>query len=355
MTIDAHIKAAQAIWRRVDAESRNITPAEASQVQRHLDQADALKRQAGLGLDFGPPSDGWAQVASAIATERKGHLEVPTGSLLQKAGPIRRKDVTATDFVQGVRRDLPGLAALGRDQRFLFPHLPITPVTGELSVSDFRQTGSRTVNGAIERDLTSVSEKSTLDLAVEYVTEPLKQVAVLIDAVPNALLEASAALRVFLEQEAAFQLSKAIDAHAVHAIEFSPHPFNAEGSTLIQRIRNAIGAHRALGFDPRILAVSGHTAAELDLQLESGGYVFPVQGLGGSSPLFGETVVEIANLVDPLLIDGAALGTLALGPTKIDIDGSTGFSTNTSSIRLEASVLLVIRNAQAVYEVAVGS
>lgn len=67
-------------------------------------------------------------------------------------------------------------------------------------------------------------------------------------------------------------------------------------------------------------------AAELDLQLTGGGYLFPIQSIGGSSPVFGQTVVE----VDPLLIDVSALGSLMLGPTKVDVDTSVGFTTNTS-------------------------
>jgi hypothetical protein len=139
-------------------------------------------------------------------------------------------------------------------------------------------------------------------------------------------------------------LSKAIDAHCVHAIEFSNHPFDAVGPTLIARLRNAVGAHRTLGYAPTVAAVSSASAAELDLTLTGGGYEFNTQVYGSAGPLFGLQLVEIPSIVDPLLIDGPALGTLALGPTRVDVDSSTGFTRNTSSLRFEASVLMVIRN-----------
>jgi hypothetical protein len=328
-----------------------------------MDEVRRIGRQIGVSSDSGATADpnvvlgdGWAMVAEAIASKRQRHFEVPTTALLQKAAPgPRTKDLTSNDLIEGVQRQLPSFSVLGQDARFLYPHLPSTPVSGELSVSDFRQTGSRTVNGDVERELTATGEKATLDLEVSFFSEPLKQVAIVVEAIPNALLEGVSSLRTFLQTECQFQLSKAIDAHVVDAITFSDHPFDAEGSGPLTRIRNAVAAHRQFGYNPTIAAVSPATAAELDLTLTGGGYEFNVQRYGSSSPLFSLGVVEIPGLVDPFLIDPLAIGTLALGTTKVDVDQSSGFTVNTSTLRAEASVLFVLRNPQAIYEIGITS
>src|SRR5207249_8823996 len=51
----------------------------------------------------------------------------------------------------------------GMDLRFLFPSFPRTPLEhGELAIWDYRQKGSRTVTGEIERDPVAATEKATL-------------------------------------------------------------------------------------------------------------------------------------------------------------------------------------------------
>ena len=372
--IKSHVDDARDIFRRRDVEQRQLTPDERVEVEQHIAAVDKLKAQrdahAGveeLGRNIGTESyvsstdpnashgDGWAQVARALGKGQK-HVEVPTASLLTKrAGSFRRKDLSETDLVEGVVATIPGFAVLGADRRFLYPHLQMKRVNNELSVSDFRQTGSRSVSGDVERELTGTGSKATLDLEVKYVTQPLKQVAIIIEDVPNALLQGVGALQPFLASEAQYQLSVAIDNHVIQAIEFSDHPFDAEGEGPIARIRNALAAHRALGYNPTVAAVSPGTAAELDLTLTGGGYEFNTQSYGSAGPLFGLELVEVATVVDPLLIDPTAIGVLALGPTKVDVDQSSGFSENLSSVRVEASVLFVQRVTEAVYEIGIAS
>jgi hypothetical protein len=226
-----------------------------------------------------------------------------------------------------------------------------------LTVSDFRQTGSRTVHGSVERELTATSEKATLDLQLIHETANLKQVAIVIEEVPNALLEGLSALTAFLNSEARFQLDKAIDAHVIDAIETSDHPIDAVGEGTVARIRNAISDHRLLGYSPTIAAVPPEVATELDLlAFEAGGYVFDVHRLGSSSPLFGLQIVEVPGVEDSFLIDPVAHGVLCLGQAVVDVDqGGPGFTKNVSTIRVECSVLYVVRNPQAAYEVGIYS
>ena len=125
---------------------------------------------------------------------------------------------------------------------------------------------------------------------------------------------------------------------------------NQEGSTAVEQIRRAIGDHRAAGYNPTVLAVDPTTAADLDLFATGAdnAFAFPLGSYGASSPLFDLAVAENAGVTDPTLIDPLAVGTLCLGPTAIEVDRSHGLTKNTSIVRLEASVLMVVRNPEAI-------
>jgi hypothetical protein len=373
---DALLDECAEIFNAADAEDRELDPDERSIVESHLKRAKVAQKRiqsqpindeinllfgrldgGPVGTDLTMPGGsgvGWGAVAKGLSGKQSAKVEVPTESLLTKAdAPMRRKDVTpSADIEQGTAVSLGTFMTLGADRRFLYQYLNSTPVGNELSVNDFRQVGSRTVTGDVERELTATTEKATLDLEVSFVNSPLKQVAVVIDNVPNALLDALGPLQVFLSAEAQFQLGLSIDVHCLTALENAPHTFNAEGTGLITRIRNAIGDHRTEGYNPTLLAVNPTDGAALDLTAFDAGYQFNVAAYGSSSPLFSQNVVEVPRVVDPLLIDPLAVGTLALGQTSVEVDRSAGFTKNLSIVRLEASVLMVVRNGAGVYEIA---
>jgi hypothetical protein len=140
------------------------------------------------------------------------------------------------------------------------------------------------------------------------------------------------------------------------AIETSDHPVDAQGEGAIARLRNAVASHRTLGYNPNLAVVSPETAADLDLTAFDSGYQFPLQRYGSSSPLFSLTVVENPNVDDDaILLDTGAVGTLCLGNAKVDVDQSAGFTKNLSTLRVELSVLFVLRSPQAIFEVGVCS
>ena len=293
-------------------------------------------------------------MAKAIS-EKQYRVELPAEQIAAKAAPVRGKELAVTDAVEGSVLQIPAYMPLGIDRRFLYPLLARTPVTTELSVSDFRQVGDRAVTGSVERDLIGTTEKAELDLEVQYVSDPLRQAAVVIKNIPNALLDAAAALRVFLQSEGQYQVDAAVDAHVMTAIDGADTMTGSTGTTLVQKIRNAIGAHRAAGYNPTIAVVDPTDAAALDLYATGtdGAHAFPLGAYGASSPLFGLTVVEHAGTTDPTLIDPVGLGTLALGGATVDVDrGGENFTKNTSTLRVECSLLMVVRNGQAVYVIA---
>ena len=135
----------------------------------------------------------------------------------------------------------------------------------------------------------------------------------------------------------------------VAALEASDHPTGATGTGPIEQLRHAIADHRQLGYNPTVAAVSPSTAATLDLTAFDSGYAFSTAAYGSSSPLWSMQVAEVPRVTDPLLVDPLALGTLCLGPTKIDVDESAGFSENVSVMRCEASVLLIVHRRGGVF------
>jgi hypothetical protein len=367
-TAEKYAYEAKQLLAQADLEGRDLTPDERGQFETALAksrqareaegdgkaQAERIGRMIG-GDDIsasGQPT-GWAGVANAIANKKQYSVEVPTEGLVGKAAPARGKSLTANDLDEGAPFQIPGFMPLGADRRFLYPLLNRTVVTTELSASDFRQEGSRAIDGSgeVERELTGTTEKAELDLEVSFINEPLKQVAVVIKDVPNALVDASGALQAFLSSEGQYQLDRAIDSHVLASIEGVEFLANQEGSTQVEQIRRAIGDHRAAGYNPTVLAADPTTAADLDLFATGAdnAFSFPLGSYGASSPLFGLTVAENAGVTDMTLIDPLAVGTLCLGPTAIEVDRSQGFTKNTSIVRLEASVLMVVRNPEGIY------
>ena len=363
----------EAIWKSVDDEDRQLSRRERARVEELIERAKSLKEQRQADAEIrevlgggeqrvtrmdpkATVGEGWSEVAEAIASKRQRHVEIGTESLLRsKAAPARTKDLTGTDLDLGTGMDLPTFSTIGFDQRYLYSRLPIKTVSTELSVSDFRQTGSREVTGSVLRGLTATSTKAELDVSVEYFTAPMQQVAITIGGLPNALVQGVAALRVFLQVEAQYQLGTAIDNYVVPALEASDHLVGATGTGPIEQLRHAIADHREAGYNPSLAAVSPSTAAELDLTAFDSGYQFNTAAYGSSSPLGSMQVAEVPRVTDPLLVDTLAVGTLCLGPTKVDVDESAGFSENVSVMRCEASVLLIVRQAEAIWEVATAS
>ncbi|MBA3737326.1 MAG: hypothetical protein H0W97_02035 [Actinobacteria bacterium] len=256
-------------------------------------------------------------------------------------------------------RTTPVISGLGQDGRFLYPYLEQQNVEGAASVQTFRQTGARTVTGTVERVLGATTDKATLGLTLTLVNEALKEQAVIIDAVPNAVMESVDMLRQFLESEGKFQLNKSLDAHVMAQIVAAAPPFGTTGTTLIDKVRNGVASMRATGFDPDILVVNPTEGASLDLTADAGGYIFPSRDIGSSSPLFGLRVIERigAGNEAPYLIDTSALGVIYAGTLRIEADpfagaGGANFKKNLTDLRFELKALFHVRQAEGARRIA---
>ena len=299
--------------------------------------------------DFGE-GRGWAHAARELSiADGRLRVDMPTRDLLAAGF-----NVTPGEGLTAPAIPVPGLMQKAQARQFLFTAFPPGEVEpGDLALTEWRQSGSRSVTGSVERDPVSTGEKAKLELSVELATPSLKQWAAFVDEVPSKLFDAVEAFQAFLESELAYQLQLAVDAHCLAQIETAAPPAGSEGATLIEQVRNAIAAMRGLGANPTVLALNPTDAAALDVQ-KSGSeanqqYVFATRATGSSSPLFGCNVVEVANLEAPTLVDPALAGVLYLGDAAVLADPFSGMTENTVRIRCEADGLLHIRDIAGLY------
>ena len=255
-------------------------------------------------------------------------------------------------------RDAGNTAPLGQDARFLWPSLTSVDAGRNTAVSDFVQT-VRTLTGAVERAIDAVTVKATVDTTIVSSVEPIKQFAVTLDSVPNAVLESAPQIIAFLDGEGRFQVNKAIDTHVLAQIVAATPAFGNTGTTTIDKVRNAIASMRSLGANPNVLVLNPTDAAALDLfrvggsVAADGPYAYDVTKTP-THPLWGLRVVErIGGGSDPMyLLDTDMLGVLYLGEVDFDADPFTEFKKNLTTLRVEVNALFHVRNIQGARRIA---
>ena len=112
------------------------------------------------------------------------------------------------------------------------------------------QTGTRTVTGTVERALDATSDKATVDVTLEYVTGAVKQYAVLVENVPNAIMASIPQFTAWANSELDYQVRLALDAAIVDAI-FAANPVGQTGSDYVTQVRQAVAVMRSAGGNPQ--------------------------------------------------------------------------------------------------------
>jgi hypothetical protein len=284
--------------------------------------------------------------------KKNPRVTIPADDLFGPRAPIETRAQSLPAVSSWAR--LPGvIVPLGMDQRFLFPNLPTAPAGQASTVLDWKQS-ARTLTGTVNRVLSSVAAKATLDVTVAAVTEDIQQFAVVLAAIPNQILQSIPAFTDYMNSEGQFQIAKAIDTHVLSQIVAATPSFANTGTTLVDKIRTQIGTMRGNGANPTLVVLNPTDSTALDLLADAGGYKFPLRDTGTSSPLFGCRVIErIGGGSDPIyLIDPEMLGRLYLGDMAFDVDPYGGFASNTTSLRVEVNGIYHVRNVQGAFRVA---
>jgi len=326
---------------------------------RQTEQIDAmLKDQRGSAgpvsiVPDNTPGGGFAGAILGAGFDLKSRPSVT----VPLAAAIEHKDVdlSATTPATYRPRQLSDIASLGYDRRYLWPFLQREDVADETAISDFRQTGSRTITGSVERAIAATTEKARLDVALDAVTEQLKTLAVLIDKIPNQVLRSIPGIVDFFNTEASYVVDNALDAHVVAQILAATPPYGESGTDIFAQVRNAITAMRANGYNPDLLVLDGADSAALDLlQDNEARFYYGLDGRSDTATIFGVRIVERTAdaAFDPLLIDSQRIGKLFLGTIRLDADPFSGFSTNQTDIRMELNALMHVRAAKAAYRIA---
>lgn len=355
----------QAIAEQAEAEHRDLTLQERTRVADILDRAYKVKqdieitkmidggadrnRAADTGDSGTPRGEG---LAAALIDGAKWHYKTRPSVVVPLREALRVKALTVTDTPgTGFAREGP-LSAIGQDRRLLWPLLQQAQLGTDLAVSDFTQTGTRSVSGTISRSPTATSDKATLGVTLEHTVEQAVQLAILVEDVPNAILEASDAIRAFINSELRFQIDAALDVHCIGSILAAGPPGGLSGANLISQVRNAVADMRGEGANPTIIAMDPTDAAALDLATTGtdAAFVFPLRDTGSSSPLWGLRVAEVAGIgTDPVLIDPSLLGALYLGTVAVAADPFSSFAANLTSIRMEVTCLMHVRQPTGAY------
>jgi hypothetical protein len=333
-----------------------VTSVEERIEQVQENQISLLRRLGDTETDRGGVAfagvDGWRDVARHLDLDQ-GELraDVSLGALMR---PLAGLNLTGSATSVATAR-----AAFSQqpvDRRFLYPQFPRTTLdVGTLAVVDFRQdSASGTVTGDVVRNPMSVDPKAELDIGITAGSEDVKQFAITIDNVPQALFSAESALQAFLRSRMQHVLDLALDTHVLAQIMDAGPPSGSSGTGLIERVRNAVAAARGLGAAPSVLALNPADAAALDLTTTGAdnAYVFATRDTGSASPLWSLRVVELPSVTDPMLIDPGLTGALYAGTGTVMVDPYTGMKTNTVRMRLEIEALLHVRAASGAYVIA---
>jgi len=306
-------------------------------------------------LGAGPGHEGWASKLGngwGTAARRldlgRGVLsvDVPAGSLMAHA------PLPSSGGGRPVKLETPALRAANRQILYsVFEQLPIDD--GDLAVTDFSVSFLTGALTGVERAPAATSQKADLGASVTAATPAVRQFAVTQDELPKVLFDNRVALQAYLEQEARRQLDLAIDEHVLARIAAAGPATGSTGSTLIEKVRNAVAASRALGASPSVLAVNPTDAVELDLSTDgASGYVFAPRDSGSASPLWSLAIHESPAVDDPIVLDPARLGVVYTGSGSITVDPYSGMKRNVIALRIEVQCLAHIRNAISAYVIA---
>jgi hypothetical protein len=130
------------------------------------------------------------------------------------------------------------------------------------------------------RSLAATSEKPEVNTEAELVNEPLRQIAVTTQGVPNIMLE-SASFRSWINTDLTFAYASAVNWHVADEFADASVPTGAPGEDNLEAVLFAAEAVAAAGYSPSVLAASPEFLIDLTLLKQPGSsdYVFA----GGAS------------------------------------------------------------------------
>ena len=366
-----------AVTRKASAEHRELTEDEAERREELRDEITALKakaeglrsqlevdeeiayleRSVGRGPAYGnggrgghagrAGGDGWADLAGGIDLEagRREARVALDDLMLRPRATLKPSPGPAFDPLgfETLRADV---APFGEDTRYLYPWLATQPLPeGVLNVSEWRQIGTEPVIGDPVRDPTATTAKAELEATVEYTPEAVKQLAVTVGGVPNAILAAEPSMLAFLRVRMARLLNDALDQHTIAQILAAGPPTGGAGANLIAQLRDGKSTRwRTVRTRPWPRFPDRCRGARPRRKVDGGRLFISARRGRRFVAAIRNARVRGCRRDVPILIDPAMLGVLYVGSAKLDVDSSGDeFKANLSTVRLEFLALYHVR------------
>jgi hypothetical protein len=307
------------------------------------------------GLDPG----GWSSTPLLSGLQGAG-WNMESKSVVKMGSVLRRKD---SSFPGGTVGELPATRApfveLTVDKRYVYPKLQQGSLGEDLAITEYVESAAPTVTGSIERDPLATTDKATMDVAFDYVAEKAKQLAVVVENLPAAILTSFPTFAGVINSRMQGQLDQAADEHVLSQIDAAGPDSGGTGADTIADLRNGVAAMRDAGCNPTIAAINPLDMAALDLTSQGADqlYLFSLRSTGGASPLFGLSFTEAKNVPQGwiYLIDPNVIGVFYVGPSRFQADPYTQMKKNLVGLRLEQVALFHVRNISGAYIVGGGS
>ena len=361
---------AQAFVKKIEAEGRaELTVAEQEQVSGMLakahDLAEQIKRsdadmtllrqieasegfiaagakstdRAGRGFVAG---EGGSKSAVKAAWREMAEQLVDTG---RATGGLKTLTLTSEPFV-AASTVVSDIAVLPEDRRYIFPLISRRDAGTSLQVVDYRLTARADHSGSasVERSPTATTAKATIDRTVEEFKSDMAMMAVILDGIPNAVLNAAPDLSQLLGSELERRLYRALDAHVIGAITDATPPsgVTTTDGTVEQLVRAGITEMQAVGVNPSVVVLNPSDAGDVDTRTFTDAVNRWPYGLR-------VVVSPDADAGAPLLLDPVELGVLYQGQIMTASDPYAGvsgdnFKTNRVDLRSEFLALMVVRD-----------
>jgi uncharacterized protein len=239
-------------------------------------------------------------------------------------------------------------AALGYDERYVFPAFPRVAVDdGVTSVNVPTQT-SRTLASAsdVVRDIDAVTDKPETDSTLDLVTVTLNQVASVQTGVPNVYLE-QPAFNSVIENDLRLAVNDGLDSLVLTELEKADY-VSGSASSGIAGIRQAIADLHDNGYNPDTLILDPAAAVALDTLVADTGTEFYVFPPGQYAPtIFGLTRRISRDAAAPIVADSQAVGRLYASAVSLATFEADAGVSNTSNVRLELNAAFGVERIDA--------
>lgn len=325
----------------------------AQMIRRGLDEALLTRSVTKLGRELASPVDGGSGGSAYSAIMAAGWqlggpaVSIPFGAVLidnaGDAAPLRE----------------PGIVRQGIDQRRLYPALEQVPLNGATRVDELVANARSLADpGDMQLAIDAVTEKPTTSSGATLENFDVKMVASVSDPYANAIVSLPA-FRDLVGQDMTIAYQDSLDDLVVNTLTDNAGTTDDDGADLFEKLRKAVTAIQAEGFNPTLAAVSPEDAETLDLtRAGSGGdptegpfLLTPSPRSSSFTPLWSLTLRIVKNLTSPIVLDPTAVR-LYLDNVRFDADPFTGFSTNETRFRYEGPAIPVLRQPAGVYVVA---